>query len=73
MCSWGLASTRHLVAKGWKVGMADLNNAAGEKASKELGSNNCFRKVDITKYDEQATSFDEVWRWGRRKTGRPCC
>jgi NAD(P)-dependent dehydrogenase (short-subunit alcohol dehydrogenase family) len=38
MCSWGLALTRHLVAKGWKV--------------------------DITKYDEQATFFDEVWRWG---------
>ena len=60
----GLALTRNLVAKGWKVGMADVNSDAGEKHSKELGPNTFFKNVDITNYDEQAVFFDEVWRWG---------
>ena len=60
----GLALTRSLVAKGWKVGMADVNSGAGEKYSQELGPNTFFKKVDISNYDEQAAFFDEVWIWG---------
>ena len=59
----GLALTHHLVAKGWKFGMVDVN-PAGEKLSQYMGANTCFKKVDVTKYDQLSTSFTEIWRWG---------
>lgn len=63
----GLALTRHLVAKGWKVGMCDVNGAAGEKESAALNAKSpctLFKRVDITDYAAHATFFRDVFEWG---------
>jgi 15-hydroxyprostaglandin dehydrogenase (NAD) len=71
----GLALTKHLVAKGWKVGMCDINGLLGDKeasainddtSNTHLSSNDrvFFRRVDITDYTAQAAFFREVFEWG---------
>lgn len=44
--------------------MADINT--NEKLLQELGDNASFHKTDVSSYDEQAKTFQEVWnRHGR--------
>lgn len=60
----GLELTKHLISKGWKVGMADMNATEGERISKELGEDAFFKQTDVSVYKQQATLFAEVFRWG---------
>ncbi|KAF2095511.1 15-hydroxyprostaglandin dehydrogenase [Rhizodiscina lignyota] len=60
----GEALSRHLVSKGWKVGMADIQ--ANEKLSKELGDSAAFFQTNVADYDSQAKTFQAVFdKWGR--------
>lgn len=67
----GAALTQHLVAKGWRVAMCDVNATAGEKHSAALNidwhpsglSSTMFRKIDITDYAHQAAFFQEAFDW----------
>ena len=71
----GLALTRQLVAKGWRVAMCDLNAEQGTKHSEALNDEphqslqgsldrTMFRCVDITSYTQQASFFKEAFDWG---------
>lgn len=60
----GEALSRHLVSKGWKVAMADIQT--NEKLSKELGDNAAFFETNVADYDSQAKTFQAVWdKWRR--------
>ncbi|MBY3141578.1 3-hydroxyacyl-CoA dehydrogenase [Rhizobium laguerreae] len=50
----GAATVRALVEAGGRVTIADLNRQAGEEIARELGSNACFVKADVTDGEEGA-------------------
>jgi len=60
----GLAVTEHLLSRGYRVVMADVNATEGEKLSAKLGKNALFLKTDVTVYAEQAKLFREAFVWG---------
>jgi len=62
----GLALTRHLLAKGWRVVMADVNDTRGQELAKESGSNVIFQKTDVSVWEEQAALFKRGFEWGGR-------
>jgi 15-hydroxyprostaglandin dehydrogenase (NAD) len=66
----GLAVSRYLAGKGWKISSADLNQQRGESAAKELDG--IFTKTDVTKYEDQAKAFSNTWdKFGRIDFGKP--
>lgn len=60
----GLALTKHLLAQGWKVVIADINEESGNALEVELGSNTTFVRADVTKYSEQVAVFRHAFTWG---------
>jgi 15-hydroxyprostaglandin dehydrogenase (NAD) len=62
----GLAACTHLVKRGYRVVIADINKEAGKKLSRELGSDVLFLSCDITHYEEQAALFKRAYDWGGR-------
>lgn len=60
----GLALTRHLLAKNYKVVIADMNEANGESVSKELGSDTLFHRTDVSVYADQLALFKRAFEWG---------
>jgi 15-hydroxyprostaglandin dehydrogenase (NAD) len=62
----GLAVTRRLLAKGWKIGMSDVNGSQGEALADELGENALFILTDVSEYEGQVEVFEKVWaKWKR--------
>ncbi|KAF2837877.1 15-hydroxyprostaglandin dehydrogenase [Patellaria atrata CBS 101060] len=60
----GLALSRDLVNRGWKVAMADIN--PNVELSKELGDKAEFFKCNVADYDSQAEMFQKAWdKFGR--------
>jgi len=60
----GLALSRHLLDKGWRVVMADINLEKGQELERELGRNASFRQVDVCDWDQQAALFKHAFQWG---------
>jgi 15-hydroxyprostaglandin dehydrogenase (NAD) len=60
----GLATTKHLLSKGWNVVMADINEGAGRELEKELGSSASFIRADVTVFADQITMFKHAFTWG---------
>jgi 15-hydroxyprostaglandin dehydrogenase (NAD) len=60
----GLATAKHLLSKGWKVVMADINEGAGRELEKELGSNASFIRADVTVFADQIAMFKHAFTWG---------
>lgn len=52
----GLVFTKHLLEKGWKVVMIDVN-PAGEEIAAQLGSDVLFIKCDISDWDGLVVGF----------------
>jgi 15-hydroxyprostaglandin dehydrogenase (NAD) len=62
----GLAVTKHLLAKNWKVCMTDINKECGDTLAKELGEDVLFIQADVADYEAQARVFETVWTdWKR--------
>lgn len=59
----GLAVTKHLLSRGYKVVIADFN-PEGEKIAEELGSSCSFYQTDVSKYEQQAALFNHTFKWG---------
>ncbi|OQE37879.1 hypothetical protein PENCOP_c009G02256 [Penicillium coprophilum] len=60
----GLAVTKHLVAKGWRVIMADIDETAGMQAAKELGADQAiFHRTDVGLWADQLSLFQCAWQW----------
>ncbi|OAG10747.1 uncharacterized protein CC84DRAFT_1161608 [Paraphaeosphaeria sporulosa] len=55
----GMGIVERLVAKGWKVAIADINPNA--KFAAQLGAASSFHKCDVADYDSQAEMFQQVW------------
>src|SRR4051794_31127807 len=56
----GLAVATHLVSKGYKVVIADLNPKTGEEAAKSLGPDARFIQCDVASYPAQARLFKQA-------------
>lgn len=63
----GLAVTKHLVAQGWRVAMADIDEDTGQKVSAELGDQVLFCLTDVTSYSQQAELFKKAFLWGENR------
>ena len=62
----GLALSRNLVSKGWKVAMGDINQQTGEQLASELGSAVIFQKTDVSDWNQLAALFKKTWSmWDR--------
>lgn len=62
----GLAVTKHLLGRGYRVVMADVNNEDGKRLSAELGADTLFKSVDVSIYEQQAALFSSAFQWGGR-------
>ncbi|KKY14275.1 putative 15-hydroxyprostaglandin dehydrogenase (nad(+)) [Diplodia seriata] len=60
----GLAVSKHLLTKGYRVVMADVNATEGERIASELGDDALFHKADVSVYSEQAALFQKAFTWG---------
>jgi 15-hydroxyprostaglandin dehydrogenase (NAD) len=63
----GLAISKDLITKGWKVALADVNERAGAEVVASLPSDSAiFVRADVSSWDDQAALFKAAWdRWGR--------
>lgn len=60
----GLALTKHLIGKGWKVTIGDVNEKLGAQRVEELGPDVSFHRVDVSVYAEQLAMFKHAFEWG---------
>jgi len=60
----GLSLTKHLLARGWRVAMADLNIERGTALANELGPNVFFQQTDISNFTQQSALFRKAFKWG---------
>lgn len=60
----GQALAEHLVKKGWKVTIADVNEANGKATAKSLGPDGSFVLTDVTKFDQQVAMFKHAFAFG---------
>ena len=67
----GLALTKHLIDRGYKVGMCDINAEAGKREAANFGGDRAvFIPTDLTSYEDQAAAFQSIWAsWGRLDFG----
>ncbi|KAJ5460936.1 uncharacterized protein N7458_002488, partial [Penicillium daleae] len=61
----GLATTQHLLTKGWRVVIADLNKDIGVQLRDKLGEDVSFIQADVTAYADQIAMFKHAFSWGR--------
>lgn len=60
----GLAVTKHLLSRGFRVAMADVNSNEGQRLATELGSQTIFVQADVSSYEAQAKLFATAFSWG---------
>lgn len=60
----GLAVTKHLLSRGFRVVMADVNDKDGQRLASELGSQTTFVRADVSSYEDQAKLFATAFAWG---------
>jgi NAD(P)-dependent dehydrogenase (short-subunit alcohol dehydrogenase family) len=60
----GLAVTKHLLTRGYKVVIADVNDSEGERLASSLGSNAIFQHTDVSSFEQQRALFDRAFKWG---------
>ncbi|ORY15881.1 hypothetical protein BCR34DRAFT_464183, partial [Clohesyomyces aquaticus] len=60
----GLAVATHLISKGYRVVVADLNTKTGAAAAESLGPNATFIQTDVSSYPSQARLFKQAYEWG---------
>ncbi len=59
----GLALTKHLLQRGFRVVVADLNGKRGAELQQELGSEFLFVECDVTDWNAQAKLFRKAYDW----------
>ncbi|EXJ76396.1 15-hydroxyprostaglandin dehydrogenase (NAD) [Cladophialophora psammophila CBS 110553] len=62
----GLAVSKHLLTRGFRVVMGDVNEAEGRRLQGELGPATLFVHVDVSRYDDQLRLFSTAVEWGGR-------
>lgn len=62
----GLASTKYLVSRGFRVAIVDWNESLAEIESQKLAPHTAVFKCDVSSWESQAAVFEAVAkRWGR--------
>ena len=56
----GAAEARAFIAEGAKVWLTDVLDTEGEATARELGSNACYRHLDVTDPDQWATVIQDL-------------
>ena len=59
----GLALTRHLLAKKWRVVMVDIDSSKGVSLAEELGPNVIFIETDVSSWESQIYLFKRAYEW----------
>ncbi|KAK7415659.1 hypothetical protein QQX98_005691 [Neonectria punicea] len=59
----GLAYTKRLLERGYRVVLADLDSVRGTDLQKELGSNTLFVHCDVADWSSQAALFKAAHEW----------
>jgi 15-hydroxyprostaglandin dehydrogenase (NAD) len=62
----GLAITTHLISKGRRIVMADMNESSGRAKASSLDPNALFHKTDVSSWEDQAALFKAAWDWSGR-------
>jgi 15-hydroxyprostaglandin dehydrogenase (NAD) len=62
----GLALTKHLFGRGYRVVLADIDDAKGLKAQQEIGADALFVHCDVSDWDSNAALFKKAFEWGGR-------
>ncbi|KAF2737915.1 15-hydroxyprostaglandin dehydrogenase [Polyplosphaeria fusca] len=60
----GLAVATHLVSKGYRVVIADMNPKTGTATAESLGADAKFIQCDVSSYRAQAQLFKQAYEWG---------
>lgn len=60
----GLAVATHLLTRGYRVVIAELNPTSGALAAETLGPDATFIQVDVASYASQARLFKAAYEWG---------
>lgn len=60
----GLAMTEHLLSRGYRVAMGDVNEQEGKRLSSQLGPDTIFYQTDVSSYDQQAAMISRAFAWG---------
>ncbi|KAH8900399.1 NAD(P)-binding protein [Thozetella sp. PMI_491] len=60
----GRAVTEHLLDKGYRVVLVDINDIEGTALGAQLGEDAMFCRADVSKYEEQAVLFSKAFHWG---------
>ena len=56
----GLAVANHLVAKGAKVALLDINDEAGAAAASKLGDNACFIRTNVSSEEDVTAAVEQA-------------
>lgn len=59
----GLAYTKRLLDRGYRVVLADLNSDRGTELQKELGPNTLFVPCDVGDWSSQVALFKAAYEW----------
>jgi 15-hydroxyprostaglandin dehydrogenase (NAD) len=59
----GLALTRRLLEKQWRIVMADINVDKGRDLETELGPDVLFIETDVSSCDSQVRLFENAYEW----------
>lgn len=54
----GLGLVKALIARGWSVTIADLNETVGNQLATELGPRAAFQKTNVASWDDQVALFE---------------
>ncbi|KAL1615260.1 hypothetical protein SLS56_011884 [Neofusicoccum ribis] len=60
----GFALTKHLVGRGYRVVIADIDEERGVQAQQEIGNETLFIQCDVADWDSQASLFKKAFEWG---------
>lgn len=68
----GLAVTKDLLSKGWRVCLVDKQPLpSSEEGDLLSGDNTIFQTADISNYDELAATFQATWsKWAQLDFGK---
>lgn len=60
----GLTTAEHLISRGYRVAIADINHAQGIIEAEKLSNDCTFLQVDVSDYSMQAHAMKKAFEWG---------
>ncbi|KAF2796702.1 NAD(P)-binding protein [Melanomma pulvis-pyrius CBS 109.77] len=60
----GLALTKHLVSRNYRVVIADIDITKSEAVARELGNDILAIQCDVSNWESQSAMFEKAFQWG---------